>query len=172
MYFTDPEFFTPVWTGILSPIVSENMSPHVSWTLQSILAYLKEYVVCIVTSLPIILFLQLTFSSFWWPFQLLSILMCLARFKYLSIFFFLICFYVWTSNVVSMVRFYVKVPKNIMSLIFSDGFCFVHIPFASKQDSKSLLTGWRHRLLRHCSRCTAKRYISPIPLCHLSRHRA
>ena len=28
---------------------------------------------------------------------------------------------------------------------------------------------WRHKLLRHCSRCTARRHISPIPLYHLSR---
>ena len=30
----------------------------------------------------------------------------------------------------------------------------------------------RHRLLRHCHRCTARRHISPIPLYHLSRLRA
>ena len=28
---------------------------------------------------------------------------------------------------------------------------------------KNLLTGWRHRLLRHCSRCATRRHISPIP---------
>ena len=28
----------------------------------------------------------------------------------------------------------------------------------------SLLPGWRHRLLRHCCRCAARRNISPIPL--------
>ena len=30
-------------------------------------------------------------------------------------------------------------------------------------------TGWRHRILRHCSRSTARGYASPIPLYHLSR---
>ena len=34
---------------------------------------------------------------------------------------------------------------------------------------KSPLPGWRHRLLRHCSRYTSRRHISPIPLYHLSR---
>ena len=38
-----------------------------------------------------------------------------------------------------------------------------------KHQSKSPFSGLRHRLLRHCSRCTARRYISPIPLYHLSR---
>ena len=38
-----------------------------------------------------------------------------------------------------------------------------------KHKSKSLLLGWRHRLLQHCSRCTARRHVSPIPLYHLSR---
>ena len=37
---------------------------------------------------------------------------------------------------------------------------------------KSPLPGWRHRLLRHCSRCAANIHISPIPLYHLSRQRA
>ena len=38
--------------------------------------------------------------------------------------------------------------------------------------SKSPFSGWRHRLLRYCSRCTARRYISPIPLYLMSRLRA
>ena len=28
-------------------------------------------------------------------------------------------------------------------------------------------TGWRHRILRHCSRSTTRRHVSPIPLYHL-----
>ena len=36
-----------------------------------------------------------------------------------------------------------------------------------KHESKSPLTGWRQRLLRHCSRCAARRYINPIPIYHL-----
>ena len=38
-----------------------------------------------------------------------------------------------------------------------------------KHQSESTFTGWRHRLLRHCSRSTARRLASPIPLYHLSR---
>ena len=34
---------------------------------------------------------------------------------------------------------------------------------------KTPLTGWRHKQLRHCSRCAARRYISPIPVYYLSR---
>ena len=37
---------------------------------------------------------------------------------------------------------------------------------------QSPLLGWRHRLLRHCSRCAARRHISPIPVYHLPRIRA
>ena len=39
-------------------------------------------------------------------------------------------------------------------------------------ESKSLLTRWRHRLLRHCSRCSARKYINPIPVYYLPRLRA
>ena len=42
----------------------------------------------------------------------------------------------------------------------------------SRNKSKSPFPGWRHRLLRHCSRCTARRHISPIRLYLLSRLRA
>ena len=41
-----------------------------------------------------------------------------------------------------------------------------------KHGSKSPLTGWRHRLLRHCSRCATKRHISPIHVYQLPRLRA
>ena len=34
---------------------------------------------------------------------------------------------------------------------------------------KSPFPGWRHRLLRNCNRCTARRHISQISLYHLSR---
>ena len=40
---------------------------------------------------------------------------------------------------------------------------------ATQDKSKSLLPGWRHRLLQHCSRCAARRHINPIPLYHLCR---
>ena len=33
------------------------------------------------------------------------------------------------------------------------------------------LTGWRQRLLRHCSGCAARRYISPKPVYHLPKRR-
>ena len=36
----------------------------------------------------------------------------------------------------------------------------------------SLFSWWRHRLLRYCSRCTARRHSNPIPLYQLSRLRA
>ena len=38
-----------------------------------------------------------------------------------------------------------------------------------KHKSKSLLSGWRHRLLRYCSRCTGRRHISPITVYYLPR---
>ena len=38
--------------------------------------------------------------------------------------------------------------------------------------SESTFTGWRHRILRHCSRSTARGHASPIPLYHLPRLRA
>ena len=39
-------------------------------------------------------------------------------------------------------------------------------------ESENTFSGWKHRLLRHCSKSTARRHISPIPLYHLSRLRA
>ena len=47
-----------------------------------------------------------------------------------------------------------------------------HNDAIQKYKSKSQLPGWKHRLLRHCSRCAARRHISPIHLYHLSRLRA
>ena len=41
-----------------------------------------------------------------------------------------------------------------------------------KHQSESTFTGWRHRILRHCSRSTTRGHASPIPLYHLSRLRA
>ena len=41
-----------------------------------------------------------------------------------------------------------------------------------KHQSESTFTGWRQRILRHCSRSTTRRHGSPIPLYHLSRLRA
>ena len=41
-----------------------------------------------------------------------------------------------------------------------------------KHKSKSTFTGWRHRILRQCSRSTTRGHASPIPLYHLSRLRA
>ena len=41
-----------------------------------------------------------------------------------------------------------------------------------RNESKSPLPGWRHRLLRHCSRCSARRHVSPILHYHLSWLRA
>ena len=38
-----------------------------------------------------------------------------------------------------------------------------------KNGSKSPLTEWRHRPLRHCSRCAARRHISLIPVYYLLR---
>ena len=38
--------------------------------------------------------------------------------------------------------------------------------------SESRFSGWWRRLLRHCSRSTARRHTCPIPLYHLSRLRA
>ena len=32
---------------------------------------------------------------------------------------------------------------------------------------QSLLTGWKHKLLRHCNRCASRRHINPIPVYHL-----
>ena len=40
-----------------------------------------------------------------------------------------------------------------------------------KHQSKSAFTGWRHRILQHCSRSTTRGHTSPIPLYHLSRLR-
>ena len=40
-----------------------------------------------------------------------------------------------------------------------------------KHQSESAVTGWRHRILRHCSRSTTRGHASPIPLYHLSRLR-
>ena len=40
-----------------------------------------------------------------------------------------------------------------------------------KHQSESAFTGWRHRILRHCSRSTTRGDASPIPLYHLSRLR-
>ena len=40
-----------------------------------------------------------------------------------------------------------------------------------KHQSESTFTGWRHRILRHCS-STTRGHASPIPLYHLSRLRA
>ena len=41
-----------------------------------------------------------------------------------------------------------------------------------KHKSKSLISGWRHRLLWYRSKCTARRHVSPLPLYHLSRQHA
>ena len=48
--------------------------------------------------------------------------------------------------------------------------------FRAKTDSSALAAyphsatpAWRHRILWHCSRCVAKRYISPIPVYYLPR---
>ena len=41
-----------------------------------------------------------------------------------------------------------------------------------KNKSKSSLTRWRHKLLWHCSRCAARRYINPIPVYYLPRLQA
>ena len=41
--------------------------------------------------------------------------------------------------------------------------------YRKKHESKSSFPGWRHKHLRHRSRCTAKRHIIHIPLHHLSR---
>ena len=38
-----------------------------------------------------------------------------------------------------------------------------------KRQSESTFTGWRHRILRHCSRSNTRGHASPIPLYHLSR---
>ena len=38
-----------------------------------------------------------------------------------------------------------------------------------KHKSESTFTGWRHRILRHCSRSSTRGHASPIPLYHLSR---
>ena len=38
-----------------------------------------------------------------------------------------------------------------------------------KHKSKSPLTGWRHRLLRHCSMCAARRHINSMPIYYLPR---
>ena len=40
-----------------------------------------------------------------------------------------------------------------------------------KHQSESVFTGWRHRILRHCSRSTTRGHACPIPLYHLSRLR-
>ena len=42
-----------------------------------------------------------------------------------------------------------------------------HNDAIKKHKSESLLTGWRHWLLWHCSRHATRRHISPIPLYHL-----
>ena len=49
---------------------------------------------------------------------------------------------------------------------------YSHNDAIKKHKSKSPFSRWRHRLLQHCSRCTARRHISPIPLYNLSRLRA
>ena len=41
-----------------------------------------------------------------------------------------------------------------------------------KHQSESTFTGWRHRILRHCSKSTTRGHACPIPLYHLSRLRA
>ncbi len=41
-----------------------------------------------------------------------------------------------------------------------------------KHQSENTFSGWRQRLLRHCSRSTARGHTSPIPFHHLSRLRA
>ena len=46
------------------------------------------------------------------------------------------------------------------------------IMILSKYQSESTFTGWRHRILRHCSSSTTRGHASPIPLYHLSRLRA
>ena len=38
-----------------------------------------------------------------------------------------------------------------------------------KHQSESTFTGWRHRMLRHCSRGTTRVHASSIPLYHLCR---
>ena len=38
-----------------------------------------------------------------------------------------------------------------------------------KHQSESTFTGWRHRIIRHCSRSTTRGHAGPIPLYHLSR---
>ena len=42
--------------------------------------------------------------------------------------------------------------------------CRSHNDALQKHQSKSPFSRWRHRLLWHCSRCTARRHISPIPI--------
>ena len=40
-----------------------------------------------------------------------------------------------------------------------------------KHQSESAVTGWGHRILRHCSRSTTRGHACPIPLYHMSRLR-
>ena len=42
----------------------------------------------------------------------------------------------------------------------------IHNDSLYKHQSESTFTGWRHRILRHCSRSTARGHASPIPLYH------
>ena len=47
-----------------------------------------------------------------------------------------------------------------------------HNDSLQKHQSECTFLGWRYRLLRDCSRSTARGHTSPIPLYHLSRLRA
>ena len=62
---------------------------------------------------------------------------------------------------------------EILFLIFSFiSNCLMVSACTIPNESKSRLTGQRHRLLRHCSRCSTRRHISPIPVYSLPRRSA
>ena len=43
----------------------------------------------------------------------------------------------------------------------------IMILYRMKHQSESMFSGWRHRLLQHCNRCTERGHTTPIPLYHL-----
>ena len=53
-----------------------------------------------------------------------------------------------------------KFTYSVYLSIYLSIYIYIYI---YKHESKSPFPGWRHRLLRQCSRCTAKRHISPQP---------